>query len=211
MSIITITITGTVSAYGHGQGYGIDTSGIFGPVGASLVDLPFTVVWVGEDCNCAATYIGDVIQAGNFQFNPVINATLTIAGTTYDFGAGNVANDFYNILHQVQTVTPSGERFSLTTAIPGFGENNLGPRGSPDGTYPDGVFYIPASGTHAYLEIPQPIPGPILGQGIAGLLLAVILVTILWKSRTIFVDNPSRSCHHARYGPFAATISLAKP
>jgi hypothetical protein len=180
----TITVKGTVDPIT--PGYGIDTAGIFGPPGSSLANLDFVVVWTGENCNCSRTP----------DFNPITDATLTISGVTFDFGPGNFGNIFRDDLNQVQTITPEGNLFSLTT----------------DYHTARGVFYIPGQGgtTQAFLHITS-VPGPVLGEGFASFLLLLLGMTILCKTRTIFVDNPSRPCHDAGYGPFTGAIPLAKP
>jgi hypothetical protein len=165
--VVTVTVTGVVApaVVFAGNTYGVDGGGYFGPAGASLVGDPFTVTWTGFNCNCG----------GTSTFNPVLDATLTINGITFDFGPGlGPYNDFGDGLHQV-VVAPGNVQ--LTTRYAQWG----GPSGQ------DGVFYIQqccVANTQAFLTILfPPVPGPVVGAGLPGLILASGGLLGWWRRR----------------------------
>lgn len=149
-SIITTTVTGTVAAgepLFAGVTSGIDTTGVFGAAGASLVGDPFALVYTIDYTKGTQTTINDANgvpffseihsagarvnnQLGNI--NPITSAVLTITGHSYSFGTfqGNfplpgfgAASSALRDLHAGLSGT-SQASFSLDEAY--SGSNNTG-------------------------------------------------------------------------------------
>jgi hypothetical protein len=159
MSTITITEIGTIGA--NLSYTGIDNAGIFGPPGMSLIGQRFTSTFVGTCNDCRSFEMG---------FSPVLDATLTINGYTFDFGSG-VGDDMnYGPNHNTQVILPDFTFMSLH--ING------------------GAFWINANGTSTSatfisesLSNSLNVPGPIAGADLPGLLLAMLIIFggFCWK------------------------------
>jgi hypothetical protein len=127
----TITYTGVVlnitQCCGNGT-YGTDFNGTFGPAGASIVGLPYSITWTGEN-------------------DEVLGASITINSHTFTFGPADPARSTFTdaiwpAFDQIQYIDASGHLFSMTT-------------NSSTGL---GVFYIPLGTTQAFLQVPTPGP-----------------------------------------------------
>lgn len=95
MTVVTYTVNGIVAAYSDAYWTGIDGSGLFGPVGASLVGDHFWTTWTVTDCQCIGAASDPLLKQIYPLPNPVLDVTLQIGTQPYghnpvvDFGGGS--------------------------------------------------------------------------------------------------------------------------
>ena len=188
MGFITYTVTGTIGLLNgfprsiSGGTEGIDGGGYFGPPGGSIVGDAYTVTWTAIDCECSAS--SSPPSPLYPPANPIADVTLTINGFTYDFGGGGWYGEFYlgnnpNNLNIQQTAYLDGGSFISTSVgfatTPGIGgEFQIFNPDLPFTNYiTSGYFLLPPVG----------VPGPIVGAGLPGLILASGGLLGWWRRR----------------------------
>jgi hypothetical protein len=165
-TITTLIFTGTITS-------GVDPVGYFNPFTTTwtpnLTERTYYITWTGIDCECD----------GTTTFNPIISVDIYIdGGLHHPLGAGQGPNNkFYTDLQQVDnTITVFANETPVTITVSFM---TLGPSG--------GQFFInccndPREETFAFLSPPTlvtyPVPAPLMGSGIPGLLL---LGALLWR------------------------------
>jgi hypothetical protein len=172
--------------------YGYDNGGYFGTQFANLGGLPFVVTWTGTACNCYGGPLDEAVGYGG-PISPITGATITINGITVNllaYGGFAGINEAEWLDQGMQVST----RNSVTSTTPPwdttfFGSQNILDTWDPSYsilTWPDhngkGSLYLEdyqhaPYQTNAFLEITDwngvlVAPGPVVGAGLPGLLLA---------------------------------------
>jgi len=144
-----------------------------------LIGQPFTATFTVAN-NCAPCNGGrDPFAIYPNPVNPILDATLTINGHTYDF---NGPISVGSIVHN--SVDPSQYEFDITVWTP---HTSVAPNGFVSTSYSradlqNAGFFIDTGFapccTEGRFNIPgaQGVPGPILGSGLPGLILAGVLL-----------------------------------
>jgi hypothetical protein len=188
--IVTVTFTGTVAPYifTYEATFGsvIDQLGMFGTPGANLTGMPFISTWQFHvpctNCQQGPNY---VLQNGTVS--PLIDATLTINGNSFDYGSGifselvendmehpNIGNSIFALMDSSYAFGMSFNLDDLSNSVPG----NLNQSFSSNTTNPslltDSTFDLTGNSGTGFLYINtvslQYVPGPMVGTGLPGLL-----------------------------------------
>lgn len=175
-SVVTYTATGVIApnlnsgTAPDGDVLGIDGGGYFGPRGASIVGATYAATWTAINCECMGTpNFGPLANYYPYP-NPILDVVLTINGRSYDFGGNGWYGEFHlgnnsTNLNIQQTGYLDGGSF-ISTSIgfartPGIqGEFQI--INNYNDTTTSGMFQAQTVST----------PGPIIGSGLPGLILA---------------------------------------
>jgi hypothetical protein len=169
MSTITISEVGTVGSDPDPSHEidGIDHAGIFGPPGESLIGKTFVAIFTGSDCACS----------GVGTANPVLDATLTINGQTFDFGSGS-AGDMFPNLAQVDIFDNLPRFVSDLSIAPGFGLFRINNQAG----FLETIQPSASGSLHGVFSSPF-APGPIAGDFASSALFLLALLPWLIKRK----------------------------